>query len=70
MIVAFAGFVTGRVAGLQQLGLGLALGVFLDVTIVRMLVLPALMTVLGRYNWWLPSAVARLVRVEASPLRP
>ncbi len=70
MIVAFAGFVTGRVVGLQQLGLGLALGVFLDATIVRMLVLPALMAVLGQYNWWLPDRVARLVRVEPSPLRP
>jgi RND superfamily putative drug exporter len=70
MIVAFAGFVAGRVVGLQQLGFGLALGVLLDATIVRMLVLPSLMVVLGRYTWWLPSSVARLVRVEPSPLRP
>ena len=70
MIAAFAGFVAGRVVGLQQLGLGLALGVFVDATIVRMLVLPALMTVLGNYNWWLPARVARLALVEPSRLRP
>jgi uncharacterized membrane protein YdfJ with MMPL/SSD domain len=70
MVVAFSGFVAGRVVGLQQLGFGLALGVLLDATIVRMLVLPSLMAVLGRYNWWLPASVARLVRVEPSPLRP
>ena len=70
MILAFAGFVTGRVVGLQQLGFGLAVGIFLDVTIVRMLVLPSLMAVLGRYNWWLPEPVARIARVEPSPLRP
>ena len=56
MVVAFAGFVAGRVVGLQQLGFGLALGVLIDATIVRMLVLPSLMAVLGRYNWWLPAS--------------
>ena len=70
MVVAFAGFVAGRVVGLQQLGFGLALGVLIDATIVRMLVLPSLMAVCGRYNWWLPASVARLVRVEPSPLHP
>jgi RND superfamily putative drug exporter len=67
MVVAFAGFV-GRVVGLQQLGFGLALGVFIDATVVRMLVLPSLMAVCGRYNWWLPASVARIARVEPSPL--
>ena len=47
MVVAFAGFVTGRLVGLQQLGFGLAAGVLLDATLVRMLVLPCLMAVLG-----------------------
>jgi len=68
MVVAFAGFVAGRVVGLQQLGFGLALGVLLDATIVRMLMLPSLMAILGRYNWWLPASAARLARVEPSPL--
>lgn len=70
MIVAFAGFVTGRVVGLQQLGFGLAVGVLLDATLVRMVVLPSLMAVIGRWNWWLPTRVARIARVAPSPLRP
>ena len=40
--------------GLRQLGLGLALAVLLDATVVRMLLVPSLMAVLGRWNWWLP----------------
>jgi RND superfamily putative drug exporter len=70
MVVAFAGFVSGRIVGLQQLGLGLAAGILLDATLVRMLVLPALMALLGRWNWWLPAGVARVLRVEPSPLGP
>ncbi len=54
MAAAFSGFVAGRVPGLQQLGLGLAVAVLLDATIVRALLVPSLMAVLGRRNWWLP----------------
>jgi RND superfamily putative drug exporter len=68
MVAAFSGFVFGSVAGLQQFGVGLTLGVLLDVTIVRMVLVPSLMTVLGRYNWWLPRRVARALRVAPSPL--
>ena len=55
----------GRVPGLRQLGLGLALAVLLDATVVRMLLLPSLTAVLGRWSWWLPGWAARLVRVPA-----
>jgi RND superfamily putative drug exporter len=68
MVGALVGLVAGRVAGLQELGTGLALGVLLDATVVRGLLMPSLMALLGRWNWWLPSPVARLARVEASPL--
>jgi RND superfamily putative drug exporter len=54
MAAAFAGFVTGRVPGLQQLGVGLAAAVLLDATIVRVLLLPSSMALLGRGSWWLP----------------
>ena len=70
MVVAFAGFVSGRIVGLQQLGLGLAVGVVVDATLVRMVVLPALMALVGRWNWWLPPSIARLARVDPSPLAP
>ncbi len=68
MVAAFSGFVAGRIASLQQFGVGLALAVLIDATIVRALLVPSVMAVLGRYNWWLPAGVARLVRVAPSPL--
>ena len=69
MVAAFSGFAAGRVEPLQQFGVALALAVLIDATIVRAVLLPAAMAVLGRWNWWLPERVARLARVEASPLR-
>jgi len=54
MIVAFSGFVAGRVAGLQEFGLGLALAILLDATVVRAILVPSLMAIFGRWNWWLP----------------
>jgi RND superfamily putative drug exporter len=68
MVAAFAGFVDGRIAGLQEFGLGLAVAILIDATIIRVLLVPSLMAVLGQWNWWLPERIARLARVEASPL--
>ena len=59
MIGAFAGFVLGSVPGLQQFGLGLALAVLIDATLVRLLLVPSLMALFGRWNWWLPPAFER-----------
>ncbi len=70
MVAAFCGFVAGRIVGLQEFGLGLAVAIFVDATIVRAVLVPAFMAVLGRWNWWLPRPVARLVRVPPSPLEP
>ncbi|CAB4683829.1 MAG: MMPL family transporter [Actinobacteria bacterium] len=63
MCAAFAGFMAGRIVGLQEFGLGLAVAVFVDATLVRSILVPSLMAVLGRWNWYLPVWVARLVRV-------
>ena len=68
MVAAFCGFVVGSILGLQEFGLGLAVAIFVDATIVRALLVPALMAIMGRYNWWLPSRVARVARVAPSPL--
>ena len=54
MVAALSGLVFGHVAGLQELGVGLGCGVLVDATIVRGLLLPALMALLGEWNWWLP----------------
>jgi len=68
MFAAFSGFVAGSVVGLQQFGLALAAAILIDVTIVRMLLVPSAMTLFGRWNWWLPVRLARILRVEPSPL--
>ena len=67
-LAAISGFVTGHFAGLQQLGIGLGVGVLVDATIIRGLLLPSAMVLLGRWNWWLPAPVARLLKTKASPL--
>ena len=69
MVAAFCGFMAGSIVGLQEFGAGLAVAILLDATIVRAMMVPALMAVMGRYNWWLPAGVARIVRVRPSPLR-
>jgi RND superfamily putative drug exporter len=42
--------------------------IFVDATIVRAILVPSLMALFGRYNWWLPGGLAKLVRVRPSPL--
>jgi putative drug exporter of the RND superfamily len=68
MFAAFMGFVAGSIVGLQQFGFGLAVAILIDVTIVRALLVPSAMKIFGRWNWWLPEGVARIFRVEPSPL--
>ena len=68
LVGALGGLVFGHVAGLQELGLGLALGIIVDATIVRGLLLPSIMALLGDWNWWLPAAVARAMHITAAPL--
>jgi len=70
MFAAFMGFVAGSIVGLQQFGLGLAAAIIIDVTIIRALLVPSLMKIFGRWNWWLPDWAARFARVEPSPLAP
>jgi RND superfamily putative drug exporter len=43
-------------------------GILIDATIIRGLLAPALVAILGRWNWWLPARPARVLRVEASPI--
>jgi RND superfamily putative drug exporter len=67
-VSAMSGFVFGHFAGLQQLGVGLGVGILIDATIIRGLLLPSTMVLLGRWNWWLPVWAARLLKTKASPL--
>jgi len=68
MFAAFMGLIAGSIVGLQQFGFGLAAAILIDVTIVRALLVPSAMKLFGRWNWWLPEGLARVVRVEPSPL--
>jgi RND superfamily putative drug exporter len=60
LAVVFAGFLTGGFTPIKAIGLGLALAVLLDATVVRMLLVPATMTLLGRRNWYAPGPLRRL----------
>jgi RND superfamily putative drug exporter len=63
MVVVFAVFVTLKFVFLQQLGLGLAVAVFIDATVIRSVLLPASMTLLGDWNWWMPRFLDWIPRV-------
>ena len=59
MIIVFSGFAAGKLLMMKQMGLGLVVAVLIDATLVRMLLVPATMTVLGRLNWWAPAPLRR-----------
>lgn len=60
MVVALGCFVTASVIFIKQLGFGVAMAVLIDATIVRALLVPALMRLLGDWNWWVPRPLGRL----------
>jgi putative drug exporter of the RND superfamily len=59
IVVVFTGFALGEVLAVKQLGVGLAIAVVIDATLVRMLLVPAVMSVLGEWNWWAPAPLRR-----------
>jgi RND superfamily putative drug exporter len=61
MVVVFSAFVTTGLVQVKQIGLGLAVAVLVDATLVRLVLLPAAMRLLGRWNWWLPGLLSRLL---------
>jgi len=64
MVAAFGGFAAGELVPLQQMGFGLAIAVFLDATIVRSILVPAAMRLLGDYNWYLPGWLEWLPHID------
>ncbi len=60
IVIVFAGFAAGEIVAMKQLGLGLALAVIVDATVVRCLLVPATMKLMGDWNWWAPAPLARL----------
>ncbi len=61
LILVAAGFVAADIVMIKAIGLGLAIAVFVDITIVRGLAAPALMRIFGRWNWWMPGWLDRVL---------
>jgi uncharacterized membrane protein YdfJ with MMPL/SSD domain len=68
MVVTFAAFATGSDQSMKQLGVGLAVAILIDATIVRAVLLPAAMKLLGERNWWLPKRLGWLPKFEHEPV--
>jgi putative drug exporter of the RND superfamily len=72
MVISFAALIAAHVSFMRMFGVGLTLAVLVDATLVRMVLVPAFMHILGRWNWWAPAPIARLhthVRVSESGSR-
>jgi putative drug exporter of the RND superfamily len=65
MVAVFGSFVTANVLELKEYGFGLAFAIALDATLIRLVLVPALMRLFGRWNWWLPTRLAH----TPAPLR-
>jgi putative drug exporter of the RND superfamily len=70
MVAVFIGFAAGRLGPLQQMGFGLAVAVLMDATIVRSLLVPASMRLLGDWNWYLPRWLQWLPQVRVEGREP
>jgi putative drug exporter of the RND superfamily len=70
MVAVFTGFAAGRLGPLQQMGFGLAVAVFIDATIVRTLLVPATMRLLGDRNWYLPRWLQWLPQIRVEGREP
>ena len=62
--MVFLGFATGDLVGFQQMGFGVGVALILDATLVRSVLLPSAMVLLGRWNWYLPRWLGWLPRLE------
>src|SRR5205823_5081519 len=72
LVLMFAFFVLSTSPGVdvKQFGIALAAGIIFDATIIRALLVPALMRLMSKWNWWLPAPLSRLLRVVQTPMPP
>ncbi len=68
LFFAFSALASAPGTDIKVLGTALGVGILIDATIVRALLVPALVSLFGKWNWWLPTGLARVLRVEPSPL--
>ncbi len=68
LVLMFAFFVLSTSPGtdIKQFGIGLAAGIIFDATVIRALLVPSIMRLMGKWNWWMPEGLARLLRVAPS----
>ena len=68
LVLMFAFFVLSTSPGtdIKQFGIGLAAGIIFDATVIRALLVPSIMRLMGDWNWWLPAWAARILRVSPS----
>jgi RND superfamily putative drug exporter len=75
LIIVVAGFATGGMAFIKLIGIGMIVAIVVDATLVRALLVPATMRLLGRWNWWAPGPLGRVyrrygLRESAEPVAP
>ena len=70
LFFAFAALAASPGTDIKVLGTALGVGILIDATLVRALLVPALVSLFGRWNWWLPAGLARVLRVAPSPVAP
>jgi RND superfamily putative drug exporter len=66
LFLAFTSMASGPETDVKMMATGLAAGILIDATIIRALIVPAVISLMGRWNWWLPRWSARILRVEPS----
>jgi RND superfamily putative drug exporter len=66
LFLSFTSMASGPETDVKMMATGLAAGILLDATVIRALIVPAVIALMGRWNWWLPRWPARLLRVEPS----
>jgi RND superfamily putative drug exporter len=70
MVAVFTGFAMGEISALQQIGFGLATAILIDATIVRSVLVPATMRLLGRSNWYFPNWLSWIPKINIEGARP
>jgi RND superfamily putative drug exporter len=68
LFFAFSALASSPGTDIKVMGTALGVGILIDATVVRALLVPALVSLFGAYNWWMPAGLAKILRIEPSPL--
>ena len=70
LVFAFFALSTGPGPDIKQFGIGLAAGILIDATLIRSVLVPSFMKLMGEANWWFPPALARILFVKTPARTP